>query len=75
MILASPPILGHFVEGAYTELRTDARDYGVGVVLTQFQSVHGTKRIIAYASRTLSKRERNYSTTEKECLAVIWAIS
>ncbi|GFX64132.1 hypothetical protein TNCV_2090301 [Trichonephila clavipes] len=50
------------------ELFTVASSIGVGAVLNQEQ------RAVVVASRTLSAAERNYTVTERECLAVVWAL-
>lgn len=65
-ILAYPDFSKDFI------LTTDASDFAVGAVLSQGQI--GKDHPIAYASRTLSKSEENYCTTEKELLAIIWAV-
>ncbi|KAK7105052.1 hypothetical protein V1264_019673 [Littorina saxatilis] len=53
-------------------LRTDASDEGIGAMLMQ---EHGGKPFpVSYASKKLSGAEKNYSTMEKECLAIVWGI-
>jgi transposase InsO family protein len=61
-VLAFPNNIGMFV------LDTDASNTGIGAVLSQIQ--RGQERVIAYASRKLTKAERRYCTTRKELLAV-----
>ena len=53
-------------------LNVDASDKGIGGILHQMQGAH--KRVIAYASRSLNKAEKNYCVTEKELLAVRYFI-
>ena len=53
-------------------LRTDAYNSGIGAILLQEES--GVKHPVAFASRKLLTRESHYSTIEKECLAIVWAI-
>lgn len=52
---------------------TDASNYAVGAILSQGEI--GNDKPIAYASRTLNKAEGNYSTTEKELLAILFGIN
>ena len=54
-------------------LHTDASRDGLGAVLYQVQE--GQKTVIAYASRSLSKSERNYPVHKLEFLALKWAIT
>ena len=67
-VLAYPNFEADFV------LETDASIEGVGGVLVQTQD-DGKLHPVAYASRALSPAERNYSITELETLAVVWAVT
>ena len=62
-ILAFPDFSQPFI------LDTDASQTGIGAVLSQVQE--GQERVVAYASRTLSKAERRYCVTRRELLAVV----
>ncbi|KAJ8019153.1 hypothetical protein HOLleu_42443 [Holothuria leucospilota] len=54
-------------------LQTDASDVGLGAVL--LQEFDGTKFPIHYASKKLLPREVAYSVVERECLALVWAVT
>ncbi|KAL6312056.1 hypothetical protein AAG906_027262 [Vitis piasezkii] len=54
------------------EVMCDASDFAIGVVLGQRED--GKPYVIYYASKTLNEAQRNYTTTEKELLAVVFAL-
>jgi len=53
-------------------LYTDASQYGLGAVLSQHQEQGEV--VTAYMSRLMDKHERRYTVSEKEMLAVVWAM-
>ncbi|CAH8627089.1 unnamed protein product [Dicrocoelium dendriticum] len=74
--LCNPPLLvfpdistsaGEFI------LDTDASDHAIGAVLSQ-KGTDGVERVVSYGSRSLTSRERNYCTTRKEMLALVFFI-
>lgn len=71
-MLISDPILAYPDYSKPFVLTTDASNYALGAVLSQINE--NKDQPVAFASRTLNKHEVNYSTTEKEALAIIWAI-
>ncbi|GBP61034.1 Retrovirus-related Pol polyprotein from transposon 297 [Eumeta japonica] len=71
-ILINPPILQYPNFSKEFILTTDASIHAIGAILSQGEI--GKDLPIAYASRTLNKAEFNYSTIERELLAIIWSV-
>lgn len=73
--LVEPPILGFPDFNKAFILHTDASQQGLGAVL--YQEQEGKLCVIAYASRTLTKAEKNYHlhSGKLEFLALKWAIA
>jgi hypothetical protein len=69
--LMSQPILQYPDFSKEFILSTETSNEGIGAVLAQGQL--GKELPIAYASRSLNMAERNYSTSEKELLAIVWS--
>ncbi|CAN6544173.1 unnamed protein product [Malus baccata var. baccata] len=71
-MLTSAPIIRPPDWSISFELMCDASDYALGVVLGQRKDKQ--PHVIYYAFRTLNDAQLNYSTTEKELLAVVFAL-
>ncbi|EEC18084.1 polyprotein of retroviral origin, putative [Ixodes scapularis] len=72
LALATQPVL---VSPDYTRpflVQCDASEKGLGVVLSQENE--GEEHPVLFASRKLTSREQAYSTIEKECACLVWAV-
>ena len=71
-MLVSPPIMRSPNWDLPFEIMCDASDYTIGAVLGQREDKKAF--VIYYASKTLDSAQANYTTTEKEFLAVVFAL-
>lgn len=71
-MLTGDLLLTHYDVKLPLKLSTDASPHGVAAILAHV--IDGFERPIAYASRTLSPAERNYSQLEREALAIMFGV-
>ncbi|XP_059220401.1 uncharacterized protein LOC131995628 [Stomoxys calcitrans] len=71
--LTSAPVLRHADFSKRFFIQCDASEYGIGAVLFQLND-RGEEHPIAFYSQKMNTCQRNYSVTEKECLAAVMAI-
>jgi putative transposase len=73
LALAKAPVISPPVFGQRFHVATDASVSGIGAML--YQVIDEEVQYVAFASRKLSVSERNYSTTKRELLAVVYAFA
>ena len=71
-LFTSPPILALPDWNEPFQLHTDASETGAGAVLTQIQKI--VEKTLACASHRWTKTNEKKSPTDRECLAVLWAV-
>ena len=72
--LTSDTVMAYFHPTKQTDLITDADRCGGYQQYLPKRTKRDDRRIVAYASRSLSEVERKYSQTEREALAIVWAM-
>ena len=72
-VLMNTPVLSAPNFDKQFKLTVDASDIGIGTALFQ-ESDDGVDRVVCYFSKKLTKSQKNYSTIEKECLALLLAL-
>ena len=73
-LLTSDTVIAYFDKGKQTELVTDASPWGLSAILSQRTCGQDDRKIVAFVSRSLSSVEQRYSQTEREALAIVWAV-
>ncbi|KAI5715463.1 hypothetical protein M8J77_016422 [Diaphorina citri] len=72
-IMCSDKVLVPFDPHLPLTLTTDASPYGIASVLSHV--VNNTEHPIAYASRSLTSSEQNYSQLDREALAIVFGVT
>ena len=72
-MLLQDRVLTHFDPDLPVVLACDSSSYGLGAVLSH-RMPDGSKRLIAYASRSLTKTEQKFAQIEKEALGLYWGV-
>ena len=74
LALSEAPVMSYFDTNKETFVTVDASPVGVSAILSQATKNSDNYKVVAYASRGLSDTETRYSQTEKEALAIVWAV-
>ena len=72
-LLSSAEVLCHYNPVLPIRLACDASSFGVAAVLSHLMP-DGGERPVAYASKSLSDAEKNYSQLDKEALAIVFGV-
>src|SRR6266700_4164421 len=70
--LIDSPILGHFKPDLPVIIYTDASGYAIGAIMSQVKD--GKEYVVSYNSKSLTATQMKWCTSEREALAIVWAV-